>query len=133
MLQIDRNKVGVKRSARIIILGSGFAGVEVLKKLQKEFVVDEIEQNALKMKSIADASILRNHLIEILEQAHVYQDDIDLKRSLITFVVVGGGFNGIETVGELAEVDSKLLSSMFKLCLLALYFLVKCSVQTVQT
>jgi len=35
------------------------------------FGVDGIEQNALKMKSIADASILRNHLIEILEQAHV--------------------------------------------------------------
>ena len=55
------------------------------------------------MKTIADASILRNHLIEILEQAHVEQDDNDLKRGLLTFVVVGGGFNGIETVGELAD------------------------------
>jgi NADH:ubiquinone reductase (H+-translocating) len=67
------------------------------------FGVEGIEQNALKMKSIADASILRNHVIEILEQAHVEQEDDDLKRSLLTYVVVGGGFNGIETVGELTD------------------------------
>ncbi|MFZ0225003.1 MAG: hypothetical protein WAM42_25245, partial [Candidatus Nitrosopolaris sp.] len=44
------------------------------------FGVDGIEQNAFKMKSIADASILRNQVIEILEQAHVEQDDINSRR-----------------------------------------------------
>jgi len=78
------------------------------------FGVEGIEQNALKMKSIADASILRNHLIEILEQAHVEQDDNDLKRSLLTFVVVGGGFNGIETVGELADFIKDTVKIYYK-------------------
>ncbi|MFY9869227.1 MAG: hypothetical protein WAK17_05880 [Candidatus Nitrosopolaris sp.] len=41
------------------------------------FGVDGIEQNAFKMKSIAD---LRNQVIEILEQAHVEQDDINSRR-----------------------------------------------------
>src|SRR5215831_11444498 len=67
------------------------------------FGVDEIKKNTLKMKSIADASILRNHVIGILEQADLEQDNKELKSSLLTFVVVGGGFNGIETVGELAD------------------------------
>jgi NADH dehydrogenase FAD-containing subunit len=44
------------------------------------FGVDGIEQNAFKMKSIADASILRNQVIEILEQAHVEQDNINSRR-----------------------------------------------------
>jgi NADH dehydrogenase len=66
------------------------------------------------MKSIADASILRNHLIEILEQAHVEQDDNDLKRGLLTFVVVGGGFNGIETVGELADFIKDTVKIYYK-------------------
>ena len=44
------------------------------------FGVDEIKKNTLKMKSIADASILRNHVIGILEQAHLEQDNKDLKR-----------------------------------------------------
>jgi len=67
------------------------------------FGVEEIKKNALRMKSIADASILRNRVIGILEQAHLEQDNKDLKRSLLTFVVAGGGFNGIETVGELTD------------------------------
>jgi NADH dehydrogenase len=78
------------------------------------FGVDEIKKNALKMKSIADASILRNHVIEILEQAQVEQDDKDLKRSLLTFVVVGGGFNGIETVGELTDLIKDTVREYYK-------------------
>jgi NADH:ubiquinone reductase (H+-translocating) len=42
------------------------------------------------MKSIDDAMILRNHVINMLEQADVESQDKELKRSLITFVVVGG-------------------------------------------
>ena len=37
MFENHDNKVKVKKPVQIIILGSGFAGVEVLKKLQKEF------------------------------------------------------------------------------------------------
>ena len=39
---------------------------------------------------IDDAMILRNHVINMLEQADVESQDKELKRSLITFVVVGG-------------------------------------------
>ncbi|MGB8938152.1 MAG: hypothetical protein WCC17_23925 [Candidatus Nitrosopolaris sp.] len=55
------------------------------------------------MKSIDDAMILRNHVTNMLEQADVGSQDKELKRSLITFVVVGGGFSGVETVGELND------------------------------
>src|SRR5215469_1829636 len=41
---VTRNKVGVMRSARIVILGSGFAGIEVLKKLQKEYCNDDYKE-----------------------------------------------------------------------------------------
>jgi len=37
MFENHDNKVKAKKPIRIIILGSGFAGVEVLKKLQKEY------------------------------------------------------------------------------------------------
>jgi NADH:ubiquinone reductase (H+-translocating) len=53
--------------------------------------------------SIDDAMILRNHVINMLEQADVESENKELKRSLITFVVVGGGFSGVETVGELND------------------------------
>jgi NADH dehydrogenase len=53
------------------------------------------------MSSIGDAITLRNHIIGILEQSNLEEANVTLRKSLLTFVVVGGGFNGIETVGEM--------------------------------
>ena len=65
------------------------------------FGMDDIKQNAFTMTSIGDAIILRNHIINVLEQINLERDNIELRKALSTFVVVGGGFNGVETVGEL--------------------------------
>ena len=67
------------------------------------FGMAQIAKCAFTMKSIDDAMILRDHVINMLEQADVENKDEDLKNSLITFVVVGGGFSGVETVGELND------------------------------
>ena len=67
------------------------------------FGMTEVAKHAFTMKSIDDAMILRNHVINMLEQADVESENKELKRSLITFVVVGGGFSGVETVGELND------------------------------
>src|SRR6202043_2031568 len=48
---------------------------------------------------------LRNHLIERFERADV-ETDPERKRSLLTFVIIGGGLVGVELFGELtAFVD----------------------------
>jgi NADH dehydrogenase len=67
------------------------------------FGMSDIEENAFTMKTIKDAIILRNHIIKILEQANLEQDNHDLRKSLLTFVVVGGGFSGVETVGAVND------------------------------
>jgi NADH:ubiquinone reductase (H+-translocating) len=56
------------------------------------------------MKSIDDAIILRNHIINVLEQASLEEDNVELRKSLLTFVVAGGGFNGVETVGAINDL-----------------------------
>lgn len=63
------------------------------------FGMTDIEQNAFTMTTIDDAFILRNHIINILEQASNLEEEHnkELLKSLLTFVVVGGGFNGVET------------------------------------
>ncbi len=63
----------------------------------------DVEENAFTMKTIDDAIDLRNHTIRILEQANLEQDNHDLRKSLLTFVVVGGGFSGVETVGSVND------------------------------
>jgi hypothetical protein len=64
------------------------------------FGMTEVARHAFTVKTISDAIVLRNHVINMLEQADLEYDDISLRKSLMTFVVVGGGFSGVETVGE---------------------------------
>ena len=61
-----------------------------------------VENHAYTMKTLNDAVVLRNRIIDMLEQAENENDPI-LKQSLLTFVVVGAGFAGIETAGEIHD------------------------------
>ena len=53
------------------------------------------------MKSLGDAMRLRNHLIAHLEEAD--SDCCKVKEPLLTFVVAGGGFAGVETVAGIND------------------------------
>jgi len=57
---------------------------------------------------------VRNHILSILEQANIEREDRDLTKSLLSFVVVGGGFNGIETVGELNDFVRETIRAYYK-------------------
>jgi NADH dehydrogenase len=59
-------------------------------------------ENAMPFRTLADAIALRNHLIHVLEEADVEEDE-DLRRKLLTFVVGGGGFSGVEVIAELND------------------------------
>lgn len=67
-----------------------------------------VAEHALAMKDLADAYRLRNHVVRCLELADIEPDPLR-KQSLLTFVVAGGGFSGVETIGELAELVSRSL------------------------
>jgi NADH dehydrogenase len=57
-------------------------------------------ENAMPFRTLADAMALRNHVIHVLEEADV-EEDADLRRKLLTLVVGGGGFSGVEVIAEL--------------------------------
>ncbi len=65
-------------------------------------------EHSLTLKNLADAHHLRNVVIERLEHADV-TEDIELKKRLLTFVVAGGGFSGVETIGEMSEMIRRTL------------------------
>jgi NADH:ubiquinone reductase (H+-translocating) len=73
----------------------------------------DIQKNSLTMKSIEDAIILRNHMINLLEQANS-EDNKELVKALLTFVVVGGGFNGVETVGAINDFLRESIKDYYK-------------------
>src|SRR5215468_2780504 len=60
-----------------------------------------LEENALTMKSLGDAIFLRNRLIQNLEEADF--ECTDVRRPLMTIVVAGGGFAGVETIAAVND------------------------------
>ncbi len=61
-----------------------------------------VAASALPMKTLADAMALRNHVIDVLEHADL-EEDPEVRRRLLTIVIVGGGFAGVEVVAELHD------------------------------
>lgn len=66
------------------------------------YAIPGLEERALTMKSLADAVYLRNRLIEHLEEAD-FECCPALRQPLLTFVVAGGGFAGVETVAAIND------------------------------
>jgi NADH dehydrogenase len=59
-------------------------------------------ENAMVFRTLADAMALRNHVIHVLEEADV-EEDPEQRRQLLTFVIGGGGFSGVEVMAELND------------------------------
>ena len=67
--------------------------------------VPGLEEHAIGFKTLADAIWLRNHVIQALEMADA-TDDPAHREELLTFVVVGGGYAGLEALAELQDFAS---------------------------
>jgi NADH dehydrogenase len=67
-----------------------------------------MRRHSFSLKSLEDASRLRNHVLAVLERADV-EADLEEKERLLTFVVVGGGFAGAETIAELFDLAHSIL------------------------
>ncbi len=66
------------------------------------FTMSGVKRHALTMKSLADATALHAHVIDKLEHAEL-ESDPQARREMLTFVVAGGGFAGVETLAELND------------------------------
>src|SRR5499426_3504832 len=61
-----------------------------------------LAEHALPFKYLGDALTLRNRVNHTLEEADI-EPDPQVRRALLTFVVAGGGFSGVEVVAELND------------------------------
>ncbi len=69
---------------------------------------DEIERNAMSMKTIPHALNIRSLILENFEQA-VFTKNVTEQNALINFVLVGAGPTGVELAGALAEMKKEIL------------------------
>jgi NADH dehydrogenase len=59
-------------------------------------------ESAVTMKNLADAALLRNRMVALLEEASLHEDEAT-QREFLTFVTAGGGFAGAETIGAVND------------------------------
>ena len=72
------------------------------------FGIPGVAEHALGIKTLRDAVMLRAGVIAMLEAASVEPDPGQRKR-MLTFVIVGGGFAGVETVGAINDLARQSL------------------------
>lgn len=103
---------------RRVVLSHGFDGhpheirfdqiVLALGSTTQYFGLPGVEENALTTKSLSDAVELRNRLIAILEAADT-ESSIEVRRQLLSVVVAGAGFAGVETLASINDFLRKSL------------------------
>jgi NADH dehydrogenase len=72
------------------------------------FGLPGVAERAFALKTLEDAAILRNRLVWLLELADSTDDPAAVRR-LLTIVVVGGGFTGVEAAGEIVDLFKSVL------------------------
>ncbi|MGE5275686.1 MAG: NAD(P)/FAD-dependent oxidoreductase [Acidobacteriota bacterium] len=109
-IDLERRRVGVfhgdsrhhhELSYDHLVLGCG--------AVTNFFGIPGLEERALTMKSLADAVALRNRLIAQLEEAD-FECSIGRRDHLLSVVVAGGGFSGVETVGAVNDFVREALA-----------------------
>jgi NADH dehydrogenase len=99
------DKVGLKVSYDYLILATGAQ--------HNYFGHDEFSAFAPGLKSLADAESLRSHLLEAFEKAEI-EDDMETRRALLTFVMVGAGPTGVEMASAIAYMARTSLRRDFR-------------------
>jgi len=97
---------------RVVITSQGFRPqqselsydhlVLALGTLENFGVVRGLQEHGLHFKNLGDALVLRNRIIHLLEEADIEQD-VELRRRMLTFVMAGGGFSGVEAIAEVND------------------------------
>ncbi|MFF4342348.1 NAD(P)/FAD-dependent oxidoreductase [Kitasatospora sp. NPDC001540] len=71
--------------------------------VSRTFPIPGLAEHGIGMKTVEEAISLRNHVMAQLDKAESTTDE-DVRRKALTFVVIGGGFAGIETVAEIEDM-----------------------------
>lgn len=67
------------------------------------YAISGVEENAYVLKTLGDGEHLKNRFISIFQEA-AETKNIEAKREMLSFVIVGGGATGVEMAAEMAEL-----------------------------
>jgi len=97
--QVDVELVLDKRTERLsydhLVLATG--------SVTATFGIEGVWDCSIPFKRLEDSELLRNRVIETLEEADVEKDE-RRRSTLLTYAIVGGGYTGVEIAGELVDL-----------------------------
>jgi NADH:ubiquinone reductase (H+-translocating) len=70
--------------------------------------LEGVRSTAFDFKTLLDAIRIRNHVIDLFERAE-REDEPSRRRQMLTFVIAGGGFAGVEIAGALNDFARGML------------------------
>jgi len=114
---------GIDLAARRVNLARGAVGTEegrredipydhlvlALGAVSNYLGMPNLEQRSFDFKTLLDAIRIRNHVIEMFETAD-REPDPSVRKPMLTFVIAGGGFAGIELAGALNDFARGILA-----------------------
>ena len=109
--------VEVDPTARVLTFGDGSELaydrlVVAAGAITEDYDIPGVTEHAFGLKSLADATALRNHLLRRFEE--VSADPSRADNGTLTFVIAGGGPTGVELAGTLAEIARQTLRDEFR-------------------
>jgi NADH dehydrogenase len=108
------------RRIQVAVEGGGFRElvydqvVFALGAVSNYLGLKNVQELAFDFKSLLDAIRIRNHVIDMFEQAD-RETDPELRREKLTFVIAGGGFAGVELAGALNDFSRGILADYPKI------------------
>jgi NADH:ubiquinone reductase (H+-translocating) len=72
------------------------------------FNMQDVREHAMPLKSVSEATGMRNFILENFEKILLTDDEVEKER-LLTYVIAGGGPTGVELSGALSELKQKVL------------------------
>lgn len=82
--------------------------VFALGAVNSTFGLPGVAEHTIPLKRLEDGENLRNQVIAMLEQANT-EADPEARRKLLNFIIIGGGYTGVEAAGELTDLLRHIL------------------------
>jgi NADH dehydrogenase len=77
------------------------------------FGISGARENTWEFKTLEDAVVLRDHVLDLCEHADHASEEA-ARRDLLRFVVVGGGYTGVELITELSDFFSAYVERKYR-------------------